>query len=360
MTTTEIVEWEYKPLAPVGNAAHARQLLQSERMHHALMEILPAFTDDVEPEKHIARLIAQAGLAYMIEPSLQRCTQMSFLESMIAIAETGLSLSKQSGEAYLIPFRDRQRGVVNAQFMPGYRGLIKLAVQTGSVSRVDSVTVFESDEFSYWEAEDGPHLLHKPDLGLERDDDTKITRVYMRAFIRGGGVRIEVMTRKQVEKIRKGAPGKDQPAWRHHWGEMARKTVIRRGVKTIPQSTTDKAVRVLERALELDVRAAGYDLEGIDELVEERRRALTTEWERRLSAGDAASEPELSEPAESTYEQAWSAWLAAAPKDITEAELERRWDQIVASACPGKKESALAPADWSQVISAIREARDGS
>jgi len=352
LATTQ--QFEFKPLAPVGDPANAKAMLRSERMLTALREILPAFSDDADPEKHVARLIAQAGLAYMANRTLRQCTQLSFFEAMLSVAETGLSLSRQSGEAYLVPFRDKKRGVMQCQFMPGYRGLIKLAVQTGSVSRVDSVVVFESDEFKYWEDEHGPHINHTPDLSIDRTDEETIAYIYMRAFPVTGGVRVEVMNRQQIEKIRVGAPGKDSPAWKYHWAEMGRKTVMKRGLKTIPQSTTDKAVTVLERALELDNRAAGFDNEVLDELLEQRRKSLTTEWDRRMAAEDGIKAPDPEREAD--YNEAWSAFLAVVPAGLSEAELEKRWDELVQSACPGRTEAQLAPADWGRVLAAIRAA----
>lgn len=301
MTDTELAkkeEFEFKPLARIGSGANAKALLKSTRMHDALHAILPAFSDDADPEKHIVRLIAQAGLAFMQNTKLNDCTELSVFDSMMHVAETGLSLSKQSGEAYLVPFRDNKNGVTNCQFMPGYRGLIKLSVQTGGVTSVDAVCVFKGEDFEYYEDEGGARIRHKPDLDGQRLD-ADILYVYCRIQTSTGGRIVTVMNRKQVERIRNNSKSPNSPAWKQHWGEMARKTCIKRGLKTIPQSVEDKHTRILERAIDLDNHAGGF----IDaEIIGEERAKLQAErdadWQRRVGREEVADVPKEPERAE--------------------------------------------------------------
>ena len=109
--TTAIVEYDFKPLARIGSPENMRDMMRSERMQNALRDILPKFSDEPDPDKHIARLVAQAGIAFMNTPRLADCTQISIFEAMMNVASTGLSLARQAGEAYLIPFRDNRKGV---------------------------------------------------------------------------------------------------------------------------------------------------------------------------------------------------------------------------------------------------------
>ena len=183
--------------------------------------------------------------------------------------------------------------------MPGYRGLIKLAHQTGGVKSVDAVAVFDGEEFEYWEDEHGSHLRHKPDLDTERKDED-IKYVYARITMATGGIIVAVMNRTQVEKIRSGSKSRNGPGWTQHWGEMAKKTIIKRGLKYVPQSTSDKAVGILERAIEMDNRTGGFlDGDVIDGLCQERQAERDADWKKRLEGGqdDAAQEPIEGEPA---------------------------------------------------------------
>lgn len=274
-------QYEFKPLARVGDSKSMKTMLQSDRMKTALLEILPQFSDDADPEKHISRLVAQAGIAYMSNNKLGQCTQLSFFEAMMCLAETGLSLSRQSGEAYLVPFADTQKGIVNCTFMPGYRGLIKLAVQTGGVKDVYSYTVHEGDEFEV-KLGTSPQIIHKPSFEVDRSNDTKITHVYAVIDTATGGQVFQVMTRAEVERIRKLSKAPNSPAWKNHWGEQARKTVIKRTLKTVPQSVSDKAVSILERAIELDNHAGGFVDVDIEEYKQADQEAKTADWNQRV------------------------------------------------------------------------------
>jgi recombination protein RecT len=50
------------------------------------------------------------------------------------------------------------------------------------------------------------------------------------------------MTVAEVQDIRAMSPAADGPAWSHHWGEMARKTVAKRHAKILPMSSEARAV----------------------------------------------------------------------------------------------------------------------
>jgi recombination protein RecT len=283
--TTEIQKYEFHPSRPIGTGENMKAMLQSDRFRSPLMRILPIFSDESDPEKHIARLAMQAGLAFMQNPALKDCTQQSFFESMMHVAETGLSLSRQSGEAYLVPFKDNKLRVTNCTFMPGYRGLIKLACQTGALQSVDGIAVYGEEPFEYYETENGPFLRHTPDLDTDRKDND-IKYVYARAFLVGGGpAKVSVMNRNQVERIRAGSKAHDGPAWTYHWGEMAIKTTIKRVLKRIPQSTTDKAAKILEHAIDLDNQAGGFiNGEAIAEELAAIAEKKKSDWTERAEA----------------------------------------------------------------------------
>lgn len=296
MTNGEITKYEFHPAKAIGSGENMKAMLQSERFRDPLKSILPVFSDETDPEKHIVRLLTQAGLAFMQNPTLKQCTQQSFFESMMHVSETGLSLARQSGEAYLVPFRDNKLGVTNCTFMPGYRGLIKLACQTGAVQSVDGIAVYSEEPFEYYETESGPYLRHTPDLDTERNDED-IKYVYARAFLVGGGpAKVSAMNRSQIERIRGGSKAKDGPAWAQHWGEMAIKTAIKRVLKRIPQSTTDKAAKILEHAIDLDNQAGGFiNSEVIAEELAALAEKKKTAWAERAEAP-----PEIAETPEET------------------------------------------------------------
>jgi recombination protein RecT len=286
----EIVKFEFRAASPI--AEQARDLLHCERFHRTLADILPVYSDDTDADKHIERLIAQAGLAILQNPKLRACTQLSFLESMTHVAETGLSLARVSGEAYLVPFRDNKNNVTNCTFMPGYRGIIKLATQTGGVASVDAFPVHDRKRLQWWEDDTGTHCRYEPDLDEEYTDE-QVTDVIARIQLLSGGRIVKRMTRKQVEKIRSGSKNKDGDTWKYHWGEMALKTVIKRALKTVPHSVVDKAVARLQQAIELDNKAAGF-YEEIEQDVAQRRKDKEAAWDQACGdvPTDIMEEPE--------------------------------------------------------------------
>ena len=68
--------------------------------------------------------------------------------------------------------------------------------------------------------------------------------VYAVAQLKGGGVQFEVMSRAEIEEVRKTSKAGQSGPWSSHWEEMAKKTVIRRLFKYLPVSI--EAVRAEE------------------------------------------------------------------------------------------------------------------
>lgn len=57
-------------------------------------------------------------------------------------------------------------------------------------------------------------------------------------------MQFEVMSRAEIEKVRKASKAGNSGPWSNHWEEMAKKTVIRRLFKYLPVSI--EAVRAVE------------------------------------------------------------------------------------------------------------------
>lgn len=67
------------------------------------------------------------------------------------------------GEIFFVPFK----GVL--QYQIGYKGMIKLSINSGIVKEVWSNLVYEKDEFEYYEDEKGQHFTFRPNLRAGRD-----------------------------------------------------------------------------------------------------------------------------------------------------------------------------------------------
>jgi recombination protein RecT len=159
---------------------------------------------------------------------LRKCSVESIYASLIASAQLGLEPGAVKGEAYLVPFRGK------CQLIPGYRGLIKLALRSKAVKSVYAHVVYEQDEFSI-ELGSDPSVTHRPFIDGDRGG---IRGAYAVAKLESGAIDIEWMGLEELEKIRQGAAatrgGKDSPAYAEHEGEMYRKAPIRRLAKRLP------------------------------------------------------------------------------------------------------------------------------
>lgn len=176
-------------------------------------------------------------------PALARCTPESFLGALLTASQLGLEPGP-TGEAYLVP-----SGQV-CRFVPGYRGLIKLARNSGQLRDIWAEVVYERDTFKYTL---GLHrdLIHEPAAG----DRGKPVSVYAAAQLTDGGTPFVVMTVAEVEAIRaRSKAGKNGP-WVTDWAAMAKKTVVKQLAKWLPLSAEMAAAVNLDGAVRTDIGA---------------------------------------------------------------------------------------------------------
>lgn len=206
-----------------------------------LADILAAKKEDIQATCSqtvtAERLIKLAMLAYNRSPELRKCSPESIYVALLYCAELGLE-PNPLGHAYLVPFGNE------CVFIPGYRGLVKLALRSGQIATLDADVVHEKDEF-HWEKVDGiPHFKHKPYLG--KDDPGEVIAAYAAATMRDGRVQMRVLSRRDIDKVRESSRAKNSGPWKDWFEEMAIKTAIRRASKLWPMS------REMERAEELE------------------------------------------------------------------------------------------------------------
>lgn len=179
-------------------------------------------------------------------PALAQCNQESFLGAIMQCAQLGLEPGGVLGHAYLLPFGNGKAkdGLSNVQLIIGYRGMIDLARRSGQIISISAHTVHEHDTFSYQLGLD-PDIKHIP----TDSDRGAVTHVYAVAKLKDGGVQFEVMSRHDVEQVRKQSKASTNGPWVTHWDEMAKKTVCRRLFKWLPVSIEmQTAVAVDEQA----------------------------------------------------------------------------------------------------------------
>lgn len=212
----------------------------------------------ITPEK-FQRVVATAAIQ---NPQLLQCDRQSMLLACMKLAQDGLL--PDGREAALVPFATSKKDgsqwvkIWQVQAMPMVYGLRKKILQSGKVVSFETGLVYraemESGHFIY-EIGMEPPIRHRPklDLTLEETDDSQIVAAYSIARIKSDDGApywsVEVMRRAEIDKVRQasqtGAVGrKDRSGkaippkgpWVDWYGEMARKTVLRRHAKVLPMS----------------------------------------------------------------------------------------------------------------------------
>lgn len=206
--------------------------------------------------RHITpdRLLRVVMTALRTNPKLMECTMQSLYACVMASAQLGLVPDGFLGQAYYVPFNNSYNvngkwvKKLEATFIPGYRGLITLARQSGDIKGVDAEVVFSNDEFEI-SFGTNRYIKHSPCLSDDRGEAIGAYAVFVLA---DDSVTFDFMTKADIEKIRKTSKNADGKAWTGSWDEMAKKTVIRRKIKYIPLSVEKPEANRFATAVALD------------------------------------------------------------------------------------------------------------
>jgi recombination protein RecT len=189
-------------------------------------EIKKALPSVITPERFTRMVLS----AISTNEKLGSCTPSSFLGAMMSAAQLGLEPNTPLGQAYILPYQNK--GVLEAQFQLGYKGLIDLAYRSGEVELVQAQVVYANDEFK---CEYGlePKLSHVP---ADKDRGEPI-KVYAMFKTKSGGYGFEVMSMEDVKlhakKYSKAYDSSFSP-WKTNFEEMAKKTVLKKCLKYAP------------------------------------------------------------------------------------------------------------------------------
>ncbi len=181
------------------------------------------------------RLFQIALSAYNTTPHLKECSPGSVLSCVMKCAALGMEPSAVDGlgRAYILPYKNGKTGRYEAQLILGYKGMIDLARRSGQLVDISARVVREGDEFEYaFGLEE--RLRHVP--STEPPAGRQVTHVYMVAHFRDGGHYFEVMSREEVEAVRRRSKSPDKGPWATDWEAMAKKTVVRRAFPFMPVS----------------------------------------------------------------------------------------------------------------------------
>jgi recombination protein RecT len=160
-------------------------------------------------------------------PRIAECTPISVFDCVMTSAQLGIPPDDIRGLAYIIPFNNTKKGVMEAQLMPGYKGFIHLAKESGEVKNIRSKVVYEKERFDIQEGTD-PRLTHIPLPPAERG---KPIGAYTVVELEDGVKDFTFMWEDDIQAIRKRSKAANAGPWVTDPDEMRKKTTIRRDMK---------------------------------------------------------------------------------------------------------------------------------
>lgn len=260
-----------------GNSPRAQVQAHNAFLQARMKQIANWVTQGVRPEA----LVRFALMDLSTNDKLRACTPESIYLSLLACATTGLEPGALKGEAYLVPFAGK------AQFMPGWRGLVKQARRSREIVGLHANVVRERDTFDI-DIGTANALVHKPAASNRGD----VVGAYAIATLVGGHHEIEWMDREDLDAIEKVASSRGKsPAWKDWQDQMQRKTPIRRLAKRLPLGADYYVALALERAAD-----EGRDQKEVLDVMAEQGQVAESGADRAPQIEEPAFNPEQDIP----------------------------------------------------------------
>lgn len=185
---------------------------------------------------------------------LSQCLVYTVQNSVINVAAVGLTLNPALGYAYLVPEGVKQADGKYQQeciLRVSFKGLLKIATDSGSIMWAKAEVVKQSDTFVYR----GPCELPAHEMNPFGDRGATVG-AYCIAKTHQGDYLVDVMGADEIAKIRGAA--KQDYVWKTWPDEMTKKAIIKRASKQWPKTDRDDR---LDRAI-----AVVNEYEGSEEL----------------------------------------------------------------------------------------------
>lgn len=225
-----------------------------------------------EQQRRAERFARVCVTAFRQTPKLQMCSPGSILGAMMTCAQLDLEPNTPNGLAYLIPYGRE------CQFQIGYKGLLQLMYRSGAVASFNADVVFKQEVeqglFKYTSGihPDIHHEINLLDGSARSGNPADIVAAYACCVLKSGEPIIRLVTRKEIDQAR-AQGGRNSPAWRDHYAQMAIKTAIKRLVAWVPQTRMAEAFDIEDRyAKAVDVQAeapqSGLSLEAMNAMMQ--------------------------------------------------------------------------------------------
>lgn len=258
-----------------------------ETLRNVLMAGKAQIQTLLSEEMDAERLVRLACNAASRSPKLAECTPQSVGLSLLAAGELGLEPNGR--DAHLVPFYNTKIGRMECQFMPDFKGLIKLAYKSKLIERFDAKAVRKGDAFDFQYGSE-QYLLHKPNV----ESRGELVAAWALVKMKDGSETFVVLTADEIEKRRKSsqAGSKDFGPWKDWPDEMWIKTAVKVLAKLIPLGTDFGEAVNADNAIEAGVYQPKHHIDF------EKQKATTVNVEAP-SLPEPMPAPELEPPEQS-------------------------------------------------------------
>lgn len=153
-------------------------------------------------------------------------------------------LDSMNAEMYLVPYGS------TLNYMPSFKGMAKMAKRYSirPVKDIYAKLVRAGDTFEEVIVNGVPSINYKA-LPF---NNAEVVGVFAVCLFEDGGLMYETMSKADVEATRKQSKAKNSPAWDRFWGEMAKKTAIRRLCKNIEIDMDAESKEFFEAGTEIE------------------------------------------------------------------------------------------------------------
>lgn len=186
-------------------------------------------------EKGFAIQILKAN-NYLMEIATKHPSSLQ--QALTNVAAIGLSLSPAEKLAYLIP----RKGKVCLDV--SYIGMCRIATNSGSVQWIQAEMVYSEDTFNFTGAGERPSHVYDPFATIEKRGEFR--GAYCMAKTAEGDYLTTMMSAEDIRGIRdrSEAAKKESGPWCSDFGQMAKKTVVRRAFNMWPRSDQHQMERM--------------------------------------------------------------------------------------------------------------------
>lgn len=199
----------------------ANELIQTltNNLDASLIAVQEALPNDLNKARFLQNTIA----VIKANPNLTKYNQNELLTCCLQGAYLGLDFMNK--EAWIVPYGSQ------VQFQMGYKGACKF-VKKYSIRPIKDIyakVVRKGDDFEYGD-EDGKQYLHWKPIPFS---DGEMIGTFACVLFEDGGVLYEVMSKAEIDKIRKRSRAGSSGPWVTDYEEMAKKTVLKRICKNV-------------------------------------------------------------------------------------------------------------------------------